>query len=39
MILLLAAALAAATPPCPTEATAPAYVCQALAAEQAGQRV
>ena len=37
MILLLAAAVAAATPPCPTEATAPAYVCQALAAERAGR--
>lgn len=37
MILLLAAAVTAATPSCPTEATAPAYICQALAAEQAGR--
>ena len=37
MILLLAAAVAAVAPSCPTEATAPAYVCQALAAEQAGR--
>ena len=36
MILLFAAALAAAAP-CPTDATAPAHVCQALAAQQAGR--
>lgn len=35
MILFLAAALAAA--PCPADATAPAFVCQALAAQQAGR--
>ena len=36
MILLFAAALAAAAP-CPTDATAPAHVCQALAAQKAGR--
>ncbi len=37
MILILAAALAAASPSCPTDATAPAFVCRALAAEQGGR--
>ena len=36
MILLFAAALAAAAP-CPTDATAPAHVCRALAAERGGR--
>lgn len=36
MIVLLAAVLAAAAP-CPTGATAPAHVCRALAAQQAGR--
>ena len=37
MILLLAAAVAAAAPACPTDTSAPAYVCQALAAQQVGR--
>ncbi|MGI8931979.1 MAG: tetratricopeptide repeat protein [Sphingomicrobium sp.] len=37
MNLILAAVLAAASPTCPTDATAPAFVCRALAAERVGR--
>ena len=37
MILLLAADVAAAAQACPTDTSAPAYVCQALAAQQVGR--